>query len=994
MEEGAEARDSRPSKTFHLSKSMHNSADGSSGESLCLATKSKTGTEEEFIKNEPGAYPLLKVLKINNATFSDSTEPSVTSVDRSLEWTVMNIKPEPDDQPLVQVFKSEDSIPGIGYDDFEPTIGPDPACGELVVHIKNETTVSPKMNVLEENDASFIGSSPVEDRPLKDAKTEFSGNFYEPRSYLTMVEYAQSDVGHDKISRNDRAYLSLAHSNSSYDVKSITFNLVPFGIESDKTQNVAVACNNKFKRHTETELIASEAEKESYDPDTNHGATRISSANHQTPNRIGAAERKTKREGKNQTIGSLTNDQTLIRIGTAKRETKREGKNQAVGSSANDQTPIRICAAVRKTKREGKNQVIRTRNKTFNDPTATHTSVRTSIRVSATKQKKNHIVKDQVVSAKGHISGNYAARHTSSTEHQTSVHDCAKHHKKNQQAFDQAIEADRKNFDNFPAARLTLTRERASVKIEATEPRKKQKGKKQISRAEVIKSQDSEATRTSPINDPIPSRFGVTKRKRQTPNRRCKKETIRAKKENCNEPKASKSKEMRKCMRQHSGVENETSALAPNLKVRSLRSTVTSDKATAMYRRNPSGKFSSKDGECQETPKSKAQVSRSKAYNSAYAKDGKVPIPTSQHSVTQDVTTAMHHRNHCGKLSSKRNESQEARKGKDQVSRVEDDSAHPRNVSVPTSHTVTFDKTTGLSRCNPCRKLFSRKENAIKHLLYSCEAAASRKKKLAGVSFGYVSRTPECFNGAKKERPWCRKCRKYFSCPDSLQKHMKSVHGRTRPAGPERTFECGECGKSYLSRDYLKVHLARHRQWANTASRVCGVCRASFADSYSFSRHMRWAHRPAPKPLSSTLRPSCEGCGSSFSKSSCLTKHLKRPGIRDFTVTKAGRKCDVCGRVFSREAFLKCHLVSRFRSDGKVCRLCCAYFDEPRELDDHCRSEHPKIEESDEKNAPREPESEAFVVPPVYSCHHCGVGYRKKGYLSNHIHRRCAAIEL
>lgn len=183
-------------------------------------------------------------------------------------------------------------------------------------------------------------------------------------------------------------------------------------------------------------------------------------------------------------------------------------------------------------------------------------------------------------------------------------------------------------------------------------------------------------------------------------------------------------------------------------------------------------------------------------------------------------------------------------------------------------------------------------------------------------------------NGAQgkkfKKTLHCRTCRQLFPSRESLQQHQTEAHNKGRP------FECGECGRHFLSSHNLSTH-RRHRHpgtaAASSAALRCGECGKCFSSKANLALHSK---------LHSGERPFlCTVCGARFSRKCTLESHLTyHTGDRRFT-------CDRCGARFYTSHSLARHAKLHTGDRSFVCEVCGASYVTNSDLKRHQLSHGP-----------------------------------------------------
>ncbi|XP_072279327.1 uncharacterized protein [Pyxicephalus adspersus] len=185
----------------------------------------------------------------------------------------------------------------------------------------------------------------------------------------------------------------------------------------------------------------------------------------------------------------------------------------------------------------------------------------------------------------------------------------------------------------------------------------------------------------------------------------------------------------------------------------------------------------------------------------------------------------------------------------------------------------------------------------------------------------------------------CSECGGTFTDKNELLAHQRSHKG-------ERPYSCSECGKCFTEKSVLLTHQRIH-----TGERPfsCSECGKSFAQKAHLLTHVR---------VHTGERPfSCSDCGKSFSgKGKLLTHQRSHTGERPFS-------CLWCGKSFSVKGNLVTHKRRHTGEHPFSCSECGKCFTDKRALFKH-QIVH------------------TGMYP--YSCSECGKCFTEKAYLLTH----------
>ncbi|XP_034184545.2 uncharacterized protein LOC117606322 [Osmia lignaria lignaria] len=196
------------------------------------------------------------------------------------------------------------------------------------------------------------------------------------------------------------------------------------------------------------------------------------------------------------------------------------------------------------------------------------------------------------------------------------------------------------------------------------------------------------------------------------------------------------------------------------------------------------------------------------------------------------------------------------------------------------------------------------------------------------------------------EKPFrCADCGKQFSQLRNYKYH-RSVHEGTR----EFAATCPECGKYFNDRGYLSSHMKIHR---NRKEYGCAECGKSFNQRVAYNMHVR---------IHTGVKPhQCEQCGKAFSRKMLLKQHLRtHSGERPY-------QCQVCQKAFADRSNMTLH--TRLHSGLKPyqCTLCSKAFTKKHHLKTHLNY---------------------HTGTKPYSCPNCGLRFSQSSNMRTHF-KKC-----
>uniref|UniRef100_A0A904A6M3 C2H2-type domain-containing protein n=1 Tax=Anopheles quadriannulatus TaxID=34691 RepID=A0A904A6M3_ANOQN len=161
----------------------------------------------------------------------------------------------------------------------------------------------------------------------------------------------------------------------------------------------------------------------------------------------------------------------------------------------------------------------------------------------------------------------------------------------------------------------------------------------------------------------------------------------------------------------------------------------------------------------------------------------------------------------------------------------------------------------------------------------------------------------------------CKQCASTFDRWVQLKIHVEQEHSATPPS-----FECAECGKSFVLRARLVAHQKTH---TDRKDHKCDVCGCAFVSKGLLKRHRRALH-------AAELLFECKLCSKKFAVVEKLKIHQRvHTGERPY-------ECTFCSRTFIHFSDRKRHEMAAHTMERPYkCKLCPASYIRNRELNLH-----------------------------------------------------------
>jgi KRAB domain-containing zinc finger protein len=172
----------------------------------------------------------------------------------------------------------------------------------------------------------------------------------------------------------------------------------------------------------------------------------------------------------------------------------------------------------------------------------------------------------------------------------------------------------------------------------------------------------------------------------------------------------------------------------------------------------------------------------------------------------------------------------------------------------------------------------------------------------------------------------CPECKDVFPTQDSLKTHIEMVHTLKKP------FSCAECGRHFVSKGTVRVHIRTHTDKRTT---VCGICKKAFRTVDALKQH-KFVHMTDEEKNKKGFP--CTICDKKFSRRTKLEYHMRRHNDERHFI------CTICNKSFHDSVRLKAH-IERHSTDKKFkCDDCDAGFVCKRYLTNHKSRYHRRRE--------------------------------------------------
>ncbi|XP_050097100.1 transcription factor grauzone-like [Anopheles aquasalis] len=219
----------------------------------------------------------------------------------------------------------------------------------------------------------------------------------------------------------------------------------------------------------------------------------------------------------------------------------------------------------------------------------------------------------------------------------------------------------------------------------------------------------------------------------------------------------------------------------------------------------------------------------------------------------------------------------------------------------------------------------------------------------------------------------CEICQKTYKSRRYLGLHMAKAHGSEE----DRPYKCEVCQLSFPKTYLLKTHQTLH------VRKQCDLCKKVLSSQQSLRVHMAQMHSDDNQQI-------CATCGKTFRTKQAMERHIKEHRGEELVDRM---QCEYCKKWFNGKYNLRKHIRFIHSEDGQVfrCDICQHESPNSRALQNHKQRIH--VEEKFQctycgKRFKRKPSLREHMAShtgkPLYSCEVCGITFNSKANRFSH----------
>lgn len=253
---------------------------------------------------------------------------------------------------------------------------------------------------------------------------------------------------------------------------------------------------------------------------------------------------------------------------------------------------------------------------------------------------------------------------------------------------------------------------------------------------------------------------------------------------------------------------------------------------------------------------------------------------------------------------------------------------------------------------------------------YYCDYCGQDYKEKCSIDRHVLKHIPLLF----REKTFkCSFCPNSYYSEMAMRFHERQKHQSIIGHRKKQNFKCDYCRKRFYDKMKLQSHISIH--FNNGKPYKCSFCPLAYFSKRACKYHERWKHPEG--------RNNDESEDFNSELEEMVDQSLDRPTKKNYQKTTRFA-CDDCGKGFYDKRHFQRHVLSHtplvLREKSFLCSFCPNSYHSEDALKFHENQKH------DAENDSQLRESEDFVTNPMrYSCDYCGMNYKEKRYIENHV---------
>ncbi|XP_050091324.1 transcription factor grauzone-like [Anopheles aquasalis] len=236
---------------------------------------------------------------------------------------------------------------------------------------------------------------------------------------------------------------------------------------------------------------------------------------------------------------------------------------------------------------------------------------------------------------------------------------------------------------------------------------------------------------------------------------------------------------------------------------------------------------------------------------------------------------------------------------------------------------LSYHVGSSMVRCDVCNKSFSTRSYLQVHKSRVHGTEEDRPYKCNQCHQSYTSECHLKAHLVSHVRVSCDICQKVLASSLSLRVHMVNIHGN------REMLICDSCGKEFRTRQAFDRHVNQHMGIDQTEHVQCSLCSKWLGSKRALKVHIQLVHNEAGQTFK------CDQCPHESPNSRAMANHKQRVHV-DLRF-----ECDVCGKRFKRQLYLKEHIALHTGKPLYSCEICGATFNSNANKYSHRKNKHP-----------------------------------------------------